>query len=69
MLPVSGAWQLKTSDPMSDLPITSAHLPYSTLDMPDTAGRKRFQSPSSFAFSLSGSSSTDSFHASSFVPK
>ena len=62
MLPVSGAWQLKHSEPRRDRPIISAHFPYSTLDIPETAGRKRFHSPRSFALALRASRDSSLFH-------
>ncbi len=58
MFPVSGALQLKTSGAMRLRPMISQSGAYSRLESPapnSDSGRKRFQSPAAFAFSLSSS--------------
>ena len=45
MFPVSGAWQLKHSDPNNEFPIISASSAYSKLERFDTLGRNRFHKP------------------------
>ena len=58
MFPVSGAEQLNTSGPIHERPMISQSGAYSRFVRPapnSLSGRKRFQSPRSFAFAFSSS--------------